>query len=102
MVVTQPDMADSDEPNHMTPDVLMALRPYQTTTKRGHLIRPGFLAVEIKSPDQKDNLIEKARRYFAWGIPHTWIIDPETRECVEYHGGNILTIARAMLCMRAK
>jgi Uma2 family endonuclease len=90
--VTQPETANWDDPNYMTPDVLLAFTPF-LESERGHLIPPGFLAVEVKSPDQKDNLIDKAKRYYSWGIPHIWIIDPETRECVEYHGGNILTIA---------
>jgi Uma2 family endonuclease len=89
--VTQPETANLADPNYMTPDVLLACPPIQEN-RRGHLIPPGFLAVEVKSPEQ-EGLITKAQRYYAWGIEHVWIIDPDTRECLEYHGGDQYTLA---------
>ena len=93
--VTRPDQMGSDEPDYMTPDVLFALEPYKRT-QRGHLIPPGFLAVEIVSPEQT-GLFAKARRLFAWGIEHVWIIDPQTQECFEYHGGDQFRFATEAL-----
>jgi Uma2 family endonuclease len=58
---------------------------------------PGFLAVEVISPRQGPDLIEKAIRYAAWGTPHVWIINPETRICLEFHGGDTFTVQREQL-----
>ena len=93
--VTRPDAAHRAEPDYMTPDVLVASVPYQRTGT-GHLIPPGFLAVEITSPGQ-DGLIRKAQIYAAWGIEHVWIVNPQTREAFEYHGGNQFTIVKDAL-----
>lgn len=93
--VTKPATAAWSEPDYMTPDVLVAFTPIQRTA-RGHLIPPGFLAVEVASPEQ-EKLFTKAQRYHSWGIEHCWIINPQTRECFEYHGGNEFTIAKDVL-----
>ncbi|MBV8896191.1 MAG: Uma2 family endonuclease [Acidobacteriaceae bacterium] len=93
--VTKPSTAAWAEPDYMTPDVLVAFAPIQKTS-RGHLIPPGFLAVEITSPEQ-EKLFTKAQRYHAWGIEHCWIINPQTHECFEYHGGNQFTIVKDTL-----
>ena len=63
--VTRPDQANSEDPDYMTPDVLAAVEPYGVN-QRGHLIPPGFLAVEVVSPDQTGRFV-KAQRLFAWG-----------------------------------
>ena len=84
--ITRPDQANSEDPDYMTPDVLLAFEPYRVNQRR-HLIPPGFLAVEVVSPDQT-GLYKKAQRYFDWGVEHVWIIDPQERECFEYHGGD--------------
>ncbi len=78
----------------MTADVLVAYPP-MFDAKSGHLAGGGFLAVEILSPGQ--TLFDKAERYRAWGIPHVWIIDPETRDCLEYHGDRQFTVQRETL-----
>lgn len=47
--------------------------------------RPVFLCVEVMSPpDRFGKLAAKCERYHAWGVPHCWIIDPETRTFWEY------------------
>ena len=58
---------------------------------------PGFLAVEMVSPGQGTGLIEKAIRYAAWGKPHVWIVNPDTRVCLEFHGGDTFMIQREEL-----
>ena len=93
--VTRPDMVDQEEPDYLTPDVLVAHQPY-ARTKRGHLIPPGFLAVEITSPNQ-DGLFQKAQMLRAWGVEHVWIINPQTGEAFEYHGGNQFTLVHETL-----
>lgn len=46
---------------------------------------PVFLCVQIMSPpDRFGKLAAKCERYHAWGVPHCWIIDPETRTIWEY------------------
>ena len=84
--VARPATLGSSDPDYFTPDVLVARIPYARTAA-GHLIPPGFLAVEVASPKQ-GGLFDKAQNYFAWGVEHVWIIYPESRECFEYHGGN--------------
>jgi Uma2 family endonuclease len=90
--VAQPETAERSDRNYMTPDVVAALPPIQRAPN-GYLLPPVLLAVEVSSPEQS-GLITKAQRYYAWGIAHVWIVDPDTRECLEYHGGNQFTIAR--------
>jgi len=46
---------------------------------------PVFLCVEVLSPpDRFGKLAAKCEEYHAWGVPHCWIIDPETRTFWEY------------------
>ena len=84
--ITQPDGGNLDDPDYLTPDVLVARLPYGRT-KAGHLIPPAFLAIEVVSPAQ-DDLFDKARIYSAWGVEHVWIVNPQRRNCFEYHGGD--------------
>lgn len=93
--ITKPDHADAEDPDYMTPDVLLAFHPYQVN-RREHLIPPGFLAVEIVSPEQT-GLFAKAQKLFRWGVEHVWIIDPQKRECFEYHGGDQFRFATDVL-----
>jgi Uma2 family endonuclease len=92
--IDQPEYAQRDDPNYMTADVLVAYPPLKNA-KSGHLSEGGFLAVEVLSPGQ--SLFDKAERYYAWGIPHIWIIDPNTRDCFEFHGGRQFTVERETL-----
>ena len=94
--LTKPDDTGFDQPDYMTADVLVTLPKAYEMTKRGHLIPPALLAVEIASPGQ-DNQIKKAELFHAWGVRHCWLINPETRICLEYHGGNEIIIAREEL-----
>jgi Uma2 family endonuclease len=41
---------------------------------------PPFLCVEILSPDDRANRMQpRIADYFAMGVEHVWVIDPETR-----------------------
>ena len=93
--VDQPGGAPITDPNYMTADVLVNLLPMPEPLNE-HQKQPGFLAVEIISPNQK-GMFRKAERWGAWGTPHVWIIDPDTRECFEYHGGNTFILERENL-----
>ena len=93
--ITRPSHAAFDEPDYITPDVLVAYLPYERTAK-GHLIRQALLAIEIVSPGQS-GLFRKSERYGAWGVEHVWIIDPQTREAFEFHGGNQFALVKDRL-----
>ena len=61
----------------MVPDVIAQRRdaiqdPYPT--------EPVALCVEILSPsDRLSDALAKCEAYLAWGVPHTWIVDPDQR-----------------------
>ena len=90
--MARPDHADRTDPDYMTPDILVAYPPLIRARNDGHLAVPGFLAVEVLSPNQ--DLIWKALLYESWGTPHVWIINPEQRMAYEYHGHGSFTIRR--------
>lgn len=86
--IIQSETATSEKPEYLTPDVLVACLPYRRT-KAGHLIPPAHLAVEVVSPQQQtQSVFTKAEIYVGWGVEHVWIIDPQTRDCFEYTGGD--------------
>ena len=74
------------EGKYLVPDVAVhALsdlqRPYPT--------KPVHLCVEILSPpDRFSDTVSKCDEYHAWGVKYCWIIDPESRQCWEYHAGS--------------
>ncbi len=37
----------------------------------------------MSPPDRLRTLATKCKKYHAWGVPHCWIIDPETRSLWE-------------------
>ena len=89
--ITRPGHADKDNPDYLTADVLVAYLPFRRA-KNQHLAVPGFLAVEVLSPGQ--DLFDKALLYAAWGTPHVWIVNPETRLAFEFHSGPAFIIKR--------
>jgi Uma2 family endonuclease len=39
-----------------------------------------LVVIEILSPiDRMPEVLEKLEEYHAWGVPHIWVVDPETR-----------------------
>ena len=42
------------------------------------------LAVEVLSSDRAADLLKKAQKYAAAGLPHYWVIDPDGPEIVEH------------------
>ncbi len=85
-------LAHGDE--WMTPDVMLSFPGEIREDARGYLIAPAFLCIEILSPsDRLPDLFRKCSRYYAWGVPHCWIIDPQTKACFEYHGGSDFILA---------
>ncbi len=69
----------------LVPDLGVQLRahiqdPYPT--------RPIHLCIEILSPE--DRLADagaKCEEYAGWGVPHNWVVDPETRRAWEFQSG---------------
>jgi len=85
--VTSPEVSVRiNERMYLIPDVIAELRthlqdPYPT--------EPVHLCVEIISPCQSlGEMIAKCGIYHAWGVPYTWIIDPENREAWMYESGS--------------
>lgn len=67
----------------LTPDVTFS-NPEIKTTRRGHLLAPAYLVVEIRSPDQALKvLFSKREQYRKWRIPYYWIVDPIESACYE-------------------
>ena len=49
---------------------------------------PVHLCVEILSPDDRiSEVFAKCEDYLAWGVPVTWIIDPESKRAWEFRRG---------------
>jgi Uma2 family endonuclease len=51
-------------------------------------IKPVHLCVEVMSPEDRfSETVAKCEEYHAWGVPYCWILDPESRQCWQYHAG---------------
>ncbi len=67
---------------YLIPDLAVQRRtefegPYPT--------KPIHLCVEIMSPeDRLVKVLEKCNEYLEWGVPTTWIIDPENRRAWQF------------------
>ncbi len=49
---------------------------------------PAFIAIEIKSPDDRRPAVErKLDEYAAWGVAHIWFIDPEDKKLFVFDHG---------------
>lgn len=69
----------------LVPDVAVQLRGQ---TQHPYPTEPIPLCVEILSPDDRfGEVVTKCEEYHAWGVPMTWIVDPETRVAWEYAKG---------------
>ncbi len=78
----------------MTPDVMLSFPGKFEEDARGYLIAPAFLCIEILSPsDREPDVFRKCTRYYSWGVPHCWVVDPQSKACFEYHGGNDFILA---------
>ena len=50
--------------------------------------KPVFLCIEILSPEDRfSDTVAECEEYHAWGVPFCWIVDPEDKQCWEYHAG---------------
>lgn len=72
------------EGKYLVPDIGVQARnaiqdPYPT--------EPIFLCVEILSPqDRFAEILMKCDEYLTWGVPTTWIVDPDSRRAWVYTG----------------
>jgi Uma2 family endonuclease len=49
------------------------------------------LCIEILSPDDRlTAVLSKCDEYLDWGVPMTWILDPENRVAYEYPATRVL------------
>ncbi len=73
------------ERRYLIPDIAVQRvselqQPYPT--------KPVFLCIEILSPEDRfSDTVAKCEEYHAWGVPFCWILDPEEKQCWEYHAG---------------
>lgn len=52
---------------------------------------PAFVAIEIVSPDDRyTELTQRLEDYRRWGVPHVWLVDPETKRLYEYSEAGLL------------
>ena len=52
-------------------------------------VTPVHLCIEIVSPgDRVSEILKKCETYHAWGVPHTWVIDPQIRQAWQYDKGS--------------
>jgi len=50
---------------------------------------PIHLCIEILSPgDRLASVLEKCETYHAWGTPHAWVVDPQSRRAWQYSKGS--------------
>jgi Uma2 family endonuclease len=70
----------------LVPDVAVQRR---SELQRPYPVRPIHLCVEVLSPgDRFSDTVSKCDEYHAWGVPYCWIVDPDNRQCWEYHAGS--------------
>jgi len=64
------------------PDVCVMLKSQKVEPI---LNSPPFLCIEILSPeDRMSRVLERVKEFLAFGVPHVWVIDPETRTAYSY------------------
>ena len=68
--------------NFRVPDVLVVLAGQSF---QRYLKHPPLIAVEVlSSEDRLSNIEDKAGQYHHFGIPHIWIVDPQSRQVYRY------------------
>jgi Uma2 family endonuclease len=74
------------QPNrYLVPDLLVQRRD---RIQDPYPIDPVHLCVEILSPDDRmSEVFAKCEEYHAWGVPDTWIVDPEALRGWVYRNG---------------
>ena len=71
---------------YRTPDVTVE---FSAESQDPYPITPVHLCIEIISPgDRVSETLKKCEIYHEWGVPHTWIIDPQTRRAWQYAKGS--------------
>ena len=72
------------EGRYLVPDVAVQLR---TAIQDPYPTEPIALCIEILSPEDRfAETLAKCDEYLEWGVPKTWIVDPDTRRAWEYAG----------------
>ena len=69
---------------YLVPDLGVQLR---SKVQKPYPTKPIFLCIEILSPEDRfAEVLAKCDEYLAWGVPMTWIVDPELRRAWQYSG----------------
>jgi len=49
-----------------------------------------LVVIEILSPDDRmSETLDKLSEYRAWGVPHVWMVDPDTRSLYTYEDSGL-------------
>jgi Uma2 family endonuclease len=60
--------------------------------------KPPLVAIEILSPDDRHSeLMRKFEEYSAWGVPHIWLVDPESRKLNVYADGTLSEVSALII-----
>src|SRR5882724_2422932 len=55
---------------------------------------PPLVAIEILSQDDRPpKVMQKLKEYSDWGVPHIWLVDPESRTLHVYTEGTLSTVS---------
>jgi len=72
------------EGKYLVPDLGVQLR---SAIQKPYPTKPIFLCIEVLSPEDRfSELLAKCDDYLAWGVPMTWIVDPDRRRAWQYAG----------------
>jgi Uma2 family endonuclease len=62
------------------------------------LTKPPFLCIEILSPDNRlDGVVARMQDYLQMGVPHLWILDPETKQAYTFTAQGLREIDHRVL-----
>src|SRR5450432_1743433 len=71
---------------YLIPDLVIDRRDH---VQDPYPLTPVLLCIEIVSPgDRLPEVLAKCETYHAWGTPHTWVIDPQTRRAWQHCKGS--------------
>ncbi len=69
---------------YLVPDVAVQAKP---EIQDPYPSEPIALCIEVLSPEDRfSEALAKCDDYLAWGVPMTWIVDPEERRAWQYSG----------------
>lgn len=66
------------------------------------LTKPPFLCIEILSlEDRLNRVLERVKDYLEMGVPHVWVLDPETKRAYDASAGDLREVKSGALSTEA-